>query len=181
MLAAVLTSAATGSGLGMLTRDVTTLSSDAGAELPFYAGAISLLNGMVWASTAAMAFLVGSLRPSRRRWLVLFGSFVLVLTVDDALTLHEIVGPSHRVPEGAFYLSYAIVAVLLLRGALTRPHASSTAAFLLGGALLALSILIDRVSLHQYLVEDGAKLLGAAVWLTVPLLSLDTSEAGGRT
>lgn len=156
---------------GDFTRDIRTLCEAAGSNLPFYAGAISQLNIMVWAVIGALALLTAYLLPTRRAWFSLFGAFVLVLAADDALTLHES-GPRRVIPERAFYVAYAIVALLLVIGLLRRRFDESTVAFLAGGALLATSVVVDQAVAHEYLWEDGLKLAGACVWIVVPLLEL---------
>ena len=86
-------------------------------------------------------------------------------------TLHES-GPRRVITERAFYLAYAIVALLLVIGLLRRRFDEATVAFLAGGALLATSVVVDQAVAHQYLWEDGLKLAGACVWVVVPLLEL---------
>lgn len=167
---------------GTFTRDLKALCGEAGAQLPSLAGSIGLLNMMVWASVGSMAMLVAALWPQKRLWLLTFGSFVLFLSADDAMLLHEEVGPSLGIPEGGFYLLYAIFAAFLLYGSFRGPEAlallssrripSSTVAFVLGGLLLAASVAVDQLVHGAHLAEDAPKLLGAVVWLTVPLLSL---------
>ena len=52
-----------------------TLCEAAGSNLPFYAGAISQLNIMVWAAMAAR-LLTAYMLPTDRAWFSLFGAFV---------------------------------------------------------------------------------------------------------
>ncbi len=163
--------------VGTFTRDITTLCAEAGSRLPPYAGAVGLLNFMVWASAATLSLLVAVLVPARRRWLTGFAALLLVLLADDSLSFHEEIGPSLGVPEVTTYVVYVAVAGGLAWSALQRWRrtgeiASADVAFVLGGALLATSILVDQLTHRQHLAEDGPKLLGAFVWLTVPLLSL---------
>ncbi len=153
--------------LSVFTRDITV-----GAGVPPYVGAISLLNGMVWAAAGALALLVSYLEPVRRRWLLVFGALMLVFAADDSLRLHESVGPAIGVPELAFFGVYAGAALYLLASKTARPFGESTVAFILGGFLLAVSLVIDEVFAGLYFAEDAAKLLGALVWLTVPPLCL---------
>jgi len=63
-------------------------------------------------------------------------------------------------------------ALYLLAGTRARPLDDGAVAFVLGGFLLALSLVIDEVFHDLYFAEDAAKLLGALVWLTVPPLCL---------
>ncbi len=44
-------------------------------------------------------------------------------------------------------------------------------AFLVGAGLLGVSAVVDQSLSGQHLLEDGAKLLGALVWLTVPMIA----------
>jgi hypothetical protein len=136
---------------------------------------VSILNGMVWAAGAALALLAAYLVPEKRRWLLLFGVLLLVFAADDALRLHEGVGPFLGVPEPAFFAAYGVVGLVLLRGVLSRPFDGRTVPFLIGGALLAVSVLVDQLVGGLFFAEDGAKLLGALVWLTLPPLSLPAS------
>ena len=80
---------------------------------------------MVWAMIGALALLTAYLLPTRRAWFSLFGAFVLVLAADDVLTLHES-GPRRVIPERAFCLAYAIVALLLVIGLLRRRFDEAT-------------------------------------------------------
>ena len=172
---------------GDYSRDLRTLSA-AGAGLPLLAGGLALLNMMIWASAGAMAVVVAVIWPPRRGWLLGFALLNILLALDDALLLHEEVGPELGLPEKGFYVLYAAIGVVLLLGAF-RPAANlptedrkwrvrvqnlplSGRAFVLGLLLLGLSAVIDQTTHGQYLWEDAPKLLGALVWLTVPLLEL---------
>jgi hypothetical protein len=171
---------------GYYSRDLRTLSAAAG--VPLLAGGLALLNMMVWASAGSMAVLVAVIWPPRRRWLLVFALLNIFLALDDALLLHEEVGPELGLPEKGFHLLYAAIGVVLLLGAF-QPAANlptedrnwrvrvqtlplSGRAFVLGLLLLGLSVVIDQTTHGQYLWEDAPKLLGALVWLTVPLLEL---------
>jgi hypothetical protein len=159
--------ALTHESLSVFTRDITV-----GAGVPPYVGAISLLNGMVWAAAGALALFVACLEPVRRRWLLIFGALMLTFAADDSLRLHESVGPTLGVPELAFFAAYAGAGLYLLSGTRARSFDDGTIAFVIGGFLLALSVVIDEIFHDLYFAEDAAKLLGALVWLTVPPLSL---------
>jgi hypothetical protein len=137
LLAVLLGAASAGVPVGMFSRDLNTLCAEVGPNLPPYAGALSLFNLMIWASVASLAFLVAALLPATRLWLVTFGALVCVLAVDDAMSLHEEVGPALGIPERAFYLVYAIffasLSLALLRRAwISRGFDASTVSFFLG-------------------------------------------------
>jgi hypothetical protein len=173
---------------GHYSRDIKSLSTDAGAALPPLVGGLGLVNMMVWASAGSMAALAAALSRPRRRWLLGFSGLTLLLALDDALLLHEEVGPQLGLPEKGFYLLYAALGVLLLRGAFRAAGERTPAAgrwrfsplslppagraFVLGLVLLGVSVLVDQLTHGRHLWEDAPKLLGSLVWLTVPVLEL---------
>lgn len=167
--------------LGDLTYDTTSVF-----EAPVYVGSISRVTMMVWAAVGAQGVLVAVLVRSRRLPMGVFGTVSLFMAADDALRLHEGIGPRFGIPQEAFYVFYAAVAFALLVWFL-RSWSSAGAAFLLGGALLAVSVVTDlfeeenlEVSDWLVLVEDGSKLLGALVWTVVPaLVALEARRAAG--
>ena len=171
MACAEIVAQVTGQSMGMLTRDLRVLSIDAGGDLPAYAGAVSTTTVMVWAAGGATVLLAAALHPVRRAWLIAFGLLLLVLAVDDAFMLHETVGPSLDIPPGAFYLVYAATAAGLLFVSVRQYRDGGTAALLIGGAFLGFSIVIDLFVEDQFLIEDGFKLVGALVLLTIGPLS----------
>jgi len=126
---------------------------------------------MVWAAAGSLAVLVAYLEPLRRRWLLTFAVLLFLLAADDALMLHES-GTSQVIPEVALFVPYAVTGLLLLRDLTRRKVEDSTIAFLIGGVLLAASVILDQAVGRVYLLEDTPKLLGSLVWLTVPPLSL---------
>lgn len=138
-------------------------------DLPWYAGSASVLTGVVWGSAGALALLVALLAPAARTDMLIFAAFMWVLGADDMLVLHETVGPSHGVPEFSFMVVYAVLAILLLARARRRWDARVLVSFVAGGGFLALSVLMDELAPGNHLIEDGAKLLGAMVWSTVPV------------
>ena len=177
-------------------RDLQALSADAGAVLPLLAGGLALLNVMVWASAASMAVLAAVLWLPRRRWLLGFAFLNILLALDDALLLHDEVGPELGLPEEGFELLYAAIGIFLLWGAFrsasdVRPEdhlsrfrvqnlSAGGRAFILGLLLLGVSVVADQTIHGQPLWEDTPKLLGALVWLTVPLLELPSKLLSGR-
>ena len=176
---------------GYYSRDLTALSAEAGAVLPLLAGGLALLNMMVWASAASMAVLAAVLWPPRRRWLLGFAFLNILFALDDALLLHDGVGPELGLPEQGFYLLYGTIGVLLLVRAFrpavnVRPEdrlsrfrgqnlSPGGRAFILGLLLLGVSVVVDQAIHGQPLWEDAPKLLGALVWLTVPVLELPSN------
>lgn len=160
-----------GNSLGVYTRDIRTVAAEHHGKTSYDVGSVSQFGIMMWAAAAALAFLIAYLNPDRRRWLILFGAFMSFLGADDSLTLHE--SHVHGIPQDAYYVVYAAFGLSLLYGLVKRRSVDALAVtFVVGGALLALSILMDLLTNAHYLVEDGSKLLGILIWSTVPLLAL---------
>ena len=176
---------------GYYSRDLKALYADAGAVLPLLAGGLALLNVMVWASVASMAVLAAVLWPPRRRWLLGFAFLNILLALDDALLLHDEIGPELGLPEEGFDLLYAAIGIFLLFGAFrsafdVRPEndlsrfrvqnlSAGGRAFILGLLLLGVSVVAEQTIHGQPLWEDTPKLRGALVWLTVPALELPSN------
>jgi hypothetical protein len=153
--------------ISTFTRDVPSL-----AGLPWYSGALSMLNVMTWTGVVAVSLVAAWLLPAERRRVGTLGAFALVLCLDDALMIHETVGPENGIPQVLFLAAYAGVGATLLLMFLRPPLHGAAAAFLLGTGLLAASVGVDVFLHHAFLAEDGTKLLGTLVWLTVPVLLL---------
>ncbi len=150
---------------------VFTWDSSALGNLPWYSGSISLLNGMVWAVTAGVSLLVAWLSPRDRTRLSALALFTVVLATDDALQLHVFAGPDNGIPQSWFLALYAGAGALLLVLFLCGGQPGPTAAFQLGFALLGVSAAFDEVADSEVsIVEDGSKLLGAIMWLAVPVI-----------
>ncbi len=142
----------------------------------FYLGAVSTLTIAVWSAVASLSAFVAWWWKDALA--ATFAVLVAVMGTDDALLLHESVGPSLGVPDLVWPAIYGgVSAVLLWR--LVRARATGPAvALVVGLALLAESVAIDvldELVLHLtagwlIVVEDGSKLVGALVWLAVPVL-----------
>jgi hypothetical protein len=100
-----------------------------------------------------------------------FGTLMLVFAADDALLLHETVGPYVLgIPEVAFFGCYACLGSWVLWLLSTRDR-GAILPYLLGGGFLAASVAVDLSTEDAFfLLEDGAKLLGTLVWMTLPIL-----------
>jgi hypothetical protein len=162
-------SARKGTATSVFTRDVRTVIAEAHTKPPFYAGWVSQFNIVVWAASAALSAAVAYVQTVRRGWMLGFAALLTLLGLDDALMLHEW-GVHGLVPEKAFYAVYAVLGLALL----SRLHWLDpvTGLFVAGSICLGVSITIDQVSPHIFLIEDSFKLLGALSWLAIPLLCL---------
>jgi hypothetical protein len=148
------------------------LTRDAAATLDVLptTGALSVLNGMVWSAAGVLSIFVAWVHPAERGRMRPFGALLLFLAADDALLLHEYVGPYVGVPEVAFYVAYVVAAGWILWAFVKAGVHRITATYVLGGAFLGCSVLLDVANLDLYFVEDGVKLIGALVWFVVPVL-----------
>jgi hypothetical protein len=153
--------------IATFTRDVPSL-----AGLPWYSGALAMLNVVAWAGVVALSLVTAWLLPAERRRAGTLAAFALVLCLDDALMIHETVGPENGIPQVLFLAAYALVGATLLLMFLRPPVQGAAVAFLAGTGLLAASVAVDVFLHHAFLAEDGAKILGTLVWLTVPVLLL---------
>ncbi len=165
---------------GEFTRDPAALAPG----LPFYGGSVSILSAVVWGVAGALCLFVAWTTPAYRRALVLLGTLALLLLADDVLMVHDDLGPRVGIPDEAFYVVYAVLAALCVGALRGRLRRGPGAALLLGGALLGLSVAIDTLDREGdlwFLAEDGAKLLGGLVWITVPVLAYTAARVAMTT
>lgn len=149
------------------------------AGVSWYVGAFSTVSLITWTAVATLGLVVAWLEPGERRRMGAFTVVVTVLLLDDAFLLHEAVGPENGVPQMAFVVVYAVAGLALLAMFLRAPRNGASIALLVGGALLALALLADQVLVANFVLEDGAKLLGALVWIAVPLTALTARPGRG--
>jgi hypothetical protein len=155
-----------------LARDVTSV-----AGVPWYTGLLSTLTLLAWAAALALTAAAAWLMRQERRRLTVLAAFLLVVMLDDALMLHEGLGPENGVPQWLFLAIYAVAGLSVAWLFLQPPWTDATVGFVLGGLFLGLSLGVDILFGEVYLVEDGSKFLGALVWTTVPLLYLRQTTA----
>ena len=163
---------ATGIPLGVLTRDLRATAEDEGTKLPIAAGWVSMLSVMAWTASGASALLSALLVPLRKRWLLVLSALLFVVALDDALMLHDLVGPAFGISQSAFYLVYLVTGGWLFYYSVRHFSDGTTLALAVSGAMLGLSAGVDVLFVGLYLLEDGAKLVGALVILTIAPLSL---------
>lgn len=143
-------------------------------DSPLYLGAVSFLGVLAWCATAVICLFAAQLldpgvAPEARGYLRFAGVLSLVLCLDDLYLLHEEIFPNHLgVPQAVVLAIYAAAAVRMgwhYRGLL---RASEFVLLGLAFGSFAISLAVDlfaRGERRFYLVEDGAKLLGVAMWL----------------
>jgi hypothetical protein len=157
---------------------VTDLLRDPTATLdgPWYTGIVSTTGVALWASTAAICLLTMAAKPGgEARSLLLAGAVIsLILGADDAYLIHETVKNAIGIPSPVTIAAYGVVAILLIRPAwrylMARPDVS---VFFAALALFALSVILDGAGELDLptpplsaVIEDMAKFLGIATWLT---------------
>jgi hypothetical protein len=141
---------------------------------PWYAGSVSILNGLLW-WTAATAALVAALVLRGRRALPFFFAAALsvLLALDDLLRLHDVVYPGFGLGERYVAVGYlsAYVAYAVFSRHLSARH--GRVGLLLAVVLLGVSVGADYVLQplygRQLLIEDSATTLGVAVWAAVQM------------
>lgn len=167
--------------LSYLTRDVAAI-----ANLPFYAGLISQMGGLIWAASLAICiFAVITLgrqnqafRAPRR---LLFHASILtaVLLVDDMFQFHEEIGEDYLgISEKVTVLALASLGIFFLFANLREILTSEYLLLGLALAFLGLSVFLDAADLEelgavgrffndqlQTFAEDGVKFAGIVTWL----------------
>lgn len=150
-------------------------------------GLVSHLGAILWSATAGISLFTALLCASTeaRGLFLYFGTFTVLLLLDDVFMLHEAVLPAVLgLPEPTLYLLYGAI---LLYG-LLRYHRALRwrAAPLLGtacacfGFAAGLDILVESAADWAFWLEDGAKLLGIANWCAgFAVIAADTLRGGG--
>lgn len=166
-------------GFSILFRDVTALGN-----LPFYAGFISQLGGLLWAAGITVSFFgyffLRKLKidlPQAQRFLLHTSFFLLVLLIDDYFLFHEEIAQEYlHISEKFVYLAYGILLVLYFYLNSKEILSSEYLILLLGFVFFGLSILFDVIPEQLYensyllnkleiFVEDGFKFTGIATWV----------------
>jgi hypothetical protein len=145
-------------------------------DVASYTGFLAHITWFMWviAGTAGLlsAAVLRRTDPSDRRIHFFVAASVLtaVLLLDDFAMLHEQWLPRIGIPEEALYVFYAVILAALLLW--FRPQ------FVQGGALLAAAagafwaaslgadFVQEQWGVHAHAVEDGAKMIGTALWST---------------
>ena len=151
------------------------------AILPFYYGVVSNVGAIVWAGAASICLFVffstsGTVLPKRMRSYLLFsGLLTSMLLLDDLFLLHEQFFPEYM-GIGKRIVIACYGALTILHFAVFRRIVQETEYLILvvAFAFFGLSLFVDLVPsdslpffwrFTNYVVEDGAKLLGITSWL----------------
>lgn len=166
--------------LSYLTRDISAVGN-----LPFYAGLVSQLGGLLWAAALTICVFMFVLLQGRgesmssRRFMLHAAILTAVLLLDDFFLFHEDIGPDYlHIGEKVIVLSYLVLTVAFLLLNFKEILASEYALLGLALALFGMSIFLDAADLDdidlyerlfseqfQIFMEDGFKFVGIATWL----------------
>ncbi len=179
VVASVVSLTVPGMSLHLLMADPTAVSG-----VPFYTGCLSQFGILLWCATATTIWLTCSIpgggadeRRETRRFLLLSGTFVTVLMLDDLYLVHEEVIESYlHLPEQLLLVGYVLLGVVFVWSSRAEILRGEYGLFLLGLGLLGFSVFCDLVPEALYadvkgmykvetLIEDGTKLIGLATWL----------------
>lgn len=143
-------------------------------DAPPYLGVLAHVTWFVWVVAGTAALLAAFVRHQvsrgdrRIRFLIAAAALTGALLLDDFAMLHERAFPKAGLPEELIYALYAagFVTLLLRFGPQLREGGSPIA--LAAGTAWAASIgadfLQEHLDIHAHAVEDGAKLVGTALW-----------------
>lgn len=139
-----------------------------------YTGALAHITWFLWVVAGTAGVLAAEVLRRRgvhdRRVPFFLGTSALtaLLLLDDFAMLHEQWLPKAGMPEEALYLAFAAGLVVLLIW--FRPqfvHGGVLLAVLAGAfwaASLGMDVVQEQWEIHAHAVEDGAKLVGTALW-----------------
>lgn len=163
----ILLSLRSGASMDMLTRDPM-----ATAELPVYTGILSQVGVFLWVAAAtvclfcARVVLSSSPRTELRNFLYCSGGLTVILGMDDAFLVHELVFPRVGVDEKIVVASYGVLTLALLVRFRETIFETNYVLLAVGLLFFALSVLLDQVDpqgIHPF--EEAAKLVGIVSWV----------------
>ncbi len=160
----------TGTSLSELTRDPSAVTHSS-----FYVGILSNLGIMLWSAATAICFFGASLlsysKCCRRStvFLLLSGTFSLILALDDIFRIHETMLPRYfHVSEVWTILGYFIIGVGYLVYSFRQILMTDYLLLILALIFLGLSVTIDEIFPYSDLetfIEDSFKFVGIVFWL----------------
>ena len=167
--------------LSYLTRDVTAI-----ANLPFYAGILSQIGGLLWAASLAICiFILMSLGKqdlhftASRRFLLHASILTAVLLFDDVFQFHEEIGEDYLgISEKVSVLALVFLGLFFLFSNLREILKSEYLILGLALLLFGMSVFLDGADLEEFgaigrffsdqlqtFAEDGLKFAGVTTWL----------------
>ena len=165
-MALVALSAATGTPLALLTRDV---AATLGAK--FYIGLLSSIGALLWCAAATTCF-VGAAVLRRfpgesecAAFLLGSGALLTALGLDDFFMLHEVVYPRLGLEEGVLVVLYAFGLLALILRYRAVLLGSEILLWVIGCLLFVTSVLVDGFVSDATAWEDIPKAAGVCTWL----------------
>lgn len=152
--------------VGDLTRDPTAVS-----RAPFYTGLLSQLGIFLWAGAAFACLIpvIVSFQHPFRQFLLASGLITLTLALDDVFLLHESALPMAGFPEKIVLIFYAGLLTAYVAWFYRVIKNTAYGLLLIACLCFGLSLLIDLLTPNstnmEFLLEDGAKLVGIVSWL----------------
>ena len=187
--------------LSYFTRDISAIGN-----LPFYAGLVSQLGGLLWSATLTVCLFAFFLLKNRGRETVFSRRFLLqaailtgILMLDDFFLFHEDIGPDYlHISEKIIVPAYGLLALAFLFFNVREILRSEYLILGLAFVLFGLSIFIDAVDLDDIsmlssifteqfsiFLEDGFKFMGVATWLVYfsrySVQKLEATQMGKRS
>jgi hypothetical protein len=163
-------------------------------KLPFFAGFVAQLAGLLWAASLAVCLFAASLAvclfslyvlsrqkgnfASAKRLLLLGGVLTAALLLDDIFLFHEEIAPFYlHINEKLVVASYGILGIIFVYANWREILRSEYLILMLALGLFAISILLDALPIDDFhlryfweqlemFMEDGTKFAGIATWLT---------------
>ncbi|MEM6727792.1 MAG: hypothetical protein AAF618_04770 [Pseudomonadota bacterium] len=158
--------------------EVRQLVRDPAAEfgIPFWGSAFSTIGLIVLGAASALFASAIKGAPVRLRALLWCGAILmLLLTLDDAFLIHELVGPEILgVPESLFYATYAGLGLVIYGQVRRLKEPALLAATHVAGGFLAFSVSLDVFRVggpFRYWLEDFTKLSGYVGFLCVAIIA----------
>lgn len=166
--------------LGFFLRDIV-----ATGRLPFFAGFVAQLGGVLWSASLTVCLFSLLLLPQKdehfiaaRRFLLHAAVLTSVLLLDDIFLFHEEVAPEYlHIPERLVIILYLILGLVFVFSNWREMLVSEYLVLGLSLALFGGSIFLDALPIEGFQVpyfweqleiffEDGLKFAGIATWLT---------------
>jgi len=169
-----------GASLAFFLRDVV-----ATGKLPFFAGFVSQLGGILWSAALAIClfgWIMMQRRPgeftSSKRFLLQGSLLTGLLLLDDIFLFHEEVAPEYlHISEPIVFAVYMVVGIVFVFSNWKEILSSEYIILMIAFGMFATSIFLDALPLDSFhlryfweqlelFLEDGFKFAGIATWLT---------------
>jgi hypothetical protein len=154
-------------------------------KLPFFAGFVAQLAGILWSASLTTCFfalfVLGSQNgsfASAKRLLFTGGILTLALLMDDIFLFHEEIAPNYLgINEKFVIVSYGLLALYFVFANWREILSSEYLILGLALGLFGFSIFLDALPIDDFhlryfweqlemFLEDGSKFAGIATWLT---------------